>query len=585
MAHQPQSARWWSGWRGVALLALGALVVRIAYHLWLSPYELIEDEAHYWEWSRRLDLSYYTKGPGVAWAIAGATRLFGDHEWAVRLPSVFASSIAMLAVGGLALGMAKDRRAGLWAAALWALAPIHLAAGLLMTIDGPYLACWALACWAAWLALSRRSGPALVAFALAMGVGFLFKYTILLQLIGVAIGAALHARDARGVSPSDTRSGALPSGARWAWRGAALVVFLGAISPVLIWNTARGWPTVRHMLEHLHAKGAAASSSAPAASAGWSYTPLWTLEFLGAQLALGPALGLMALATIAAWRSRAGAKPAIDAAPGAGDISWPAARFLLVCAAPSLLFYLALSLFTEAEGNWPVAGYTPLFVLVGAFAPARMDHYLARVRAWVASAPEPRDRPREGLLRRKPETAWQVLTHWSIGVGLVVAVVMLRMDLLTHAPLVGKYVPLYRLTGARERAASIAAIAEHESAAHPEARVFVVAQHYGPASQTAFYWPRPPGARAPTIYCARGALGGQPSQYDFFPDTRLDDPALRGAIGVCLGMDNAFWRPAFDAVEPRGFIDQRDAERVARGRLAKYSAFVGRGYHGWPTTK
>src|SRR5688572_14012601 len=33
------------------------------------PIDLSGDEAHYWDWSRRLDLSYYSKGPLVAYLI------------------------------------------------------------------------------------------------------------------------------------------------------------------------------------------------------------------------------------------------------------------------------------------------------------------------------------------------------------------------------------------------------------------------------------------------------------------------------------------------------------------------------------
>ena len=35
--------------------------------------DLSPDEAHYWEWSRRLDLSYYSKGPLIAYLIAALT--------------------------------------------------------------------------------------------------------------------------------------------------------------------------------------------------------------------------------------------------------------------------------------------------------------------------------------------------------------------------------------------------------------------------------------------------------------------------------------------------------------------------------
>src|SRR5262245_45599322 len=86
------------------LLALvGAVtVLRLVYIFWLCPYNLVEDEASYWEWSRRLDWSYYSKGPGIAWAIRAATALLGTSEAAIRTVPVISGGLAAGAVGLLA---------------------------------------------------------------------------------------------------------------------------------------------------------------------------------------------------------------------------------------------------------------------------------------------------------------------------------------------------------------------------------------------------------------------------------------------------------------------------------------------------
>ena len=55
---------------GSMLLVVLVAAARLVYLKWLCPYNLVEDEAFYWEWSRRLEWSYYSKGPGVAWSIA-----------------------------------------------------------------------------------------------------------------------------------------------------------------------------------------------------------------------------------------------------------------------------------------------------------------------------------------------------------------------------------------------------------------------------------------------------------------------------------------------------------------------------------
>ena len=86
-----------AAWLPVAALILGVLTLRLVYLAWFCPYDPVEDEAHYWEWSRRLGLSYYSKGPGIAWAIAAGTAIFGDNPLGIRAPAALAHAIGMTA--------------------------------------------------------------------------------------------------------------------------------------------------------------------------------------------------------------------------------------------------------------------------------------------------------------------------------------------------------------------------------------------------------------------------------------------------------------------------------------------------------
>src|SRR5215211_8099456 len=53
------------------------------------PIDLSGDEAQYWDWSRQLDWSYYSKGPLVAYIIRASCWVFGqDTMPAVRFPAV-----------------------------------------------------------------------------------------------------------------------------------------------------------------------------------------------------------------------------------------------------------------------------------------------------------------------------------------------------------------------------------------------------------------------------------------------------------------------------------------------------------------
>src|SRR5262249_29583698 len=95
-------SRW--RWRLLAAsLILGAAALPIVYLISDCPLDLVPDEAHYWDWSRHLDWSYYSKGPLVAWLIRGSCelagpwseRVIGNQMLAVRLPAVLCSVLLL----------------------------------------------------------------------------------------------------------------------------------------------------------------------------------------------------------------------------------------------------------------------------------------------------------------------------------------------------------------------------------------------------------------------------------------------------------------------------------------------------------
>src|SRR4028118_733678 len=80
--------------RGRRILAAVLLLGFLGHLHYLThdcPIDLSGDEAHYWDWSRDLDLSYYSKGPLVAYIIRASCAVFGDVMWAVRLPALVLS--------------------------------------------------------------------------------------------------------------------------------------------------------------------------------------------------------------------------------------------------------------------------------------------------------------------------------------------------------------------------------------------------------------------------------------------------------------------------------------------------------------
>ena len=124
----------------LALIAVCTLL-RLAYLIWLTPYELVGDEAYYWVQSQHLDWSYREKGPLLAWMIALCCRTFGNTEWAVRLPVVLSAALAAWGVGRLTLSLTRgDRRAARLAVVVLLLVPAFGANAQICTQDGPMIA-------------------------------------------------------------------------------------------------------------------------------------------------------------------------------------------------------------------------------------------------------------------------------------------------------------------------------------------------------------------------------------------------------------------------------------------------------------
>src|SRR4051812_24710101 len=138
-------------WRSLAAaLILGTAALHVAYLVRDCPLDLAPDEAHYWDWSRQLDWSYYSKGPLVALLIRASCELFGSLSiaWtgsemlAVRLPAILCGSL--MAVGLYVLVVQVWRREW-WALGLIAAAltmPMVAAGSTLMTIDSPFTCLW-----------------------------------------------------------------------------------------------------------------------------------------------------------------------------------------------------------------------------------------------------------------------------------------------------------------------------------------------------------------------------------------------------------------------------------------------------------
>jgi 4-amino-4-deoxy-L-arabinose transferase-like glycosyltransferase len=227
--------------RAAAALVLATLVLRLAYLAFACPLDLAPDEAHYWDWSRNPDWSYYSKGPGVAWLIRLSCILFGDlsTRWtgsemlAVRLPAVICNGLLLVSLYVLTVQVCRRERLALLTVALAITTPVVSAGSSLMTIDSPYTCCWGWALVLAHRALFRPSRAAWWLTGAVVGLGILFKYTMVLWLPSLGLFLLL--------APPYRRL--LLSRHFW---GMTCLAMSGLL-PILFWNFEYDWVGFRHV--------------------------------------------------------------------------------------------------------------------------------------------------------------------------------------------------------------------------------------------------------------------------------------------------------------------------------------------------
>ncbi len=497
-------------WLGPAAVAC-FMLFNAAYVGWWCPHDLAPDEAHYWDWSRRPDWGYYSKGPLVAWLIRVGCLLFGDTPFGVRGVAVACGGLVLLGLWRLTkLATASDRAAlGVVLAAMTH--PAATAVGVLSTIDGPFLACWV---WAVVAALRRKWGAA----GLLVALGTLAKPTMLLFPACVLLLLLIRPE----------------------WRSRRVLFFfplsLVGLIPLVLWNAAHDWVSVRHLFGHAGNGGEAAP---------W-YSPL---AYVGGQVALLLG-GWFVLWALAVWRFR----------PWRTDAN----TALLWClSVPVFGVFLLASVRTTGELNWPVAAYLSGAVLVARWFTSRDGQGAGH----DSPAPWPSPRVDGGgltglvLLGRSRSVG----ARWPGIVRPALAAVSSSPSDAQPTP-ARRIDPTCRLSGWRTLAE---AVDEARKAAGDEAVVATMA--WNVPGELGFYC-----SGHPTVYTFAPAVGDRFSQYDLWrPNPVADAQAFRGRTFVYVGdrlPDGVFERLEF----------VRRVTHTGGGvPVASWQVWVGRGYRGF----
>jgi undecaprenyl-diphosphatase len=524
-ARPPWRFNWLTPGRCRLILAVVLLLGFLGHLRYLThdcPVDLSGDEAHYWDWSRQLDLSYYSKGPLVAYIIRASCAAFGrDTMWAVRFPALLFACGTGVVTYLLTLKLFRSDRLALGAVLLNGLVPMFIAGSVLMTIDPPFFFCWALSTYLAAHAIFDGRRWCWPLIGVVVGVGFLAKYAMLLWLPIVLIALAIDRRS-RPI---------LRTPGPWV---ASVVALLFTI-PVIVWNQRHGWASLRHV-----AKQTGNDSSA-------RFDPMNFLEFIGSQIGvMGPTLAvLMVAAVVWAWRNAKRAAAAGDDAAAVGDASspeqppaderWREMKFLLAIGLPFFVLTMLTSIRAKVQPNWPAPAYFTLLILTAYFLGTRLQSR----SLW------------------KP---WRWWFYATVQLGLMATPILHNTELTypfarwwhdvrnkEGVPSARKFDPTVRLKGWQELGDTVT---REREALGPG--TFVLGEDYQTTGEMAFYV-----AGQPKTYYAGSYFTGERrkrhSQYDLWPDRSLDvaqNPSLAGKNAVYVGWINDDIRNAFERVEP-----------------------------------
>ena len=216
-------------WLRLGYILIFVMLIGRWLYLASGAIELSQDEAYQWVWSKHPALSYYSKPPAIALIQFAGTSIFGDTEFGVRFFSpLFAAITSLLLLRFLAREIGA--RPSFWLLLIATATPLLGIGTILMTIDPPLVLCWTWAIVAGWRA-AQPDGKTRdwLIVGLAMGLGFLCKYTAVMQIVCWAVFFAL--------SPAARIHLRKPG----PWL--ALLIFSICTLPVVIWNSQHGWPT------------------------------------------------------------------------------------------------------------------------------------------------------------------------------------------------------------------------------------------------------------------------------------------------------------------------------------------------------
>lgn len=469
------------------------------------------DEAEFWAWSRRLDWSYFARGPLIAWLIRLSSEtlgtfsqwLTGSSMFALRFPAIASGALSAWGVFRLGSLTTGSKRSALWTILLLPAIPVLALGGVLMTCDTPLVCCWTWAAVWTFRALQSDDWRAWIAAGAIGALGVLAKYTMLAFPVSVGLFLLL--------CPSHRRQLRQPG----YWVMSSLCVILG-LAPIVAWNAAHGWV----------AFGQLADRVGLSSRATWGGIKPVLVFFAGDFAALGgvwwvagAAALIHSLLTVTRKNGAAGmaaAPPdALDGADHRAGLIYLLCLWAVIWGA-----CLVASLLGETEANWMAPGYVPLLILVGMRVESAFRSGGARARLYMAA--------------------------WCVSIAGVVAIHHTEW----FFPMCARWVPpstkglpaplrlidpTCRMRGHKQLAEEVAKRIAAVQAEGPTP--FVLTPTYALTSTLSFYLPG-----QPETYCLSWNYGMTPqpvNQHDLWhPNPRHEQSAFRGRTAIIVDDSN-----------------------------------------------
>ena len=286
---------------------------------------LTVDEAHYWVYSKFLDLSYYDHPPIIGYIIKLFTDIFGINEFAVRLPSVIifilTSWIFFLCVKKL-----FNERIAFIGAILINILPVFSFLGAVVTIpDSPLSLFWILSFYLFINIVETKEKKYWYMLGVTVGLAFLSKYTAVMIYPSIILFLLCSKEHKFWFVKKELYLSMIIS----------FIIFL----PVVIWNIQNNWASFGFQLQHGFGK------SLPE----FSFTLFG--RSIGAQAGyVSPFLFIFYCYVMYVLIKDSFFKKQKDA------------LFVACFSLPVLVFFNAIATFNEILPHWPAMGYLMLTI-------------------------------------------------------------------------------------------------------------------------------------------------------------------------------------------------------------------------------